>query len=470
MVEKLFPVTEEFQAGIELFFLSGIMLVTATVWLVVYNADLLSRAIVLLLGRVRGLPPILKTAISYPMEHRFRTGMTLAMFSLVVFTLIVMAFILHASAGLFSDPDKLTGGFHIQADVSYSNPIWDIEEAIARTDGLSPGDFEAVASFTGLPVKIKQADTGQDWADFYVSGVNAGYTDNISYDIALKAEGYDSPADVWSALQSEPGTAVVSAYLVPARENYSFGAPQTFTLEGFYFEDNALPDVFLEVENTITGTVDRLKVIGVVELGAFYGRAITTSQATLAGMVGQPLPPTAFWFDVKDGVDVDDKAKTLEARFLENGLQAEVLAEEIERNSRTQLMVNSLLQGFMGLGLVVGIAALGVIAARSVVERRHEIGMIRAIGFQRFMVQSSFLIESSFVALLGIAIGVALGMGISVQVIGGMKESFPGIEYNVPVSNVLTVVFIAYVASLVTTFIPSVQASRVYPAEALRYE
>ena len=37
----------------------------------------------------------------------------------------------------------------------------------------------------------------------------------------------------------------------------------------------------------------------------------------------------------------------------------------------------------MGLGLVVGIAALGVIAARSVVERRQQIGVLRALGFHR---------------------------------------------------------------------------------------
>ena len=53
----------------------------------------------------------------------------------------------------------------------------------------------------------------------------------------------------------------------------------------------------------------------------------------------------------------------------------------------------------MGLGLVVGVAALGVITARSVVERRQQIGVLRAIGFQRRMVQLSFLLESSFIAL-----------------------------------------------------------------------
>ena len=41
----------------------------------------------------------------------------------------------------------------------------------------------------------------------------------------------------------------------------------------------------------------------------------------------------------------------------------------------------------MGLGLVVGVAALGVISARAVVERKQQIGILRAIGFRRRMIR-----------------------------------------------------------------------------------
>ena len=53
----------------------------------------------------------------------------------------------------------------------------------------------------------------------------------------------------------------------------------------------------------------------------------------------------------------------------------------------------------MGLGLVVGVAAVGVIAFRTVVERRQQIGMLRAIGYKRSTVALSFMMESSFVTL-----------------------------------------------------------------------
>ena len=35
--------------------------------------------------------PVLKTAVAYPMSSIFRTGMTLAMFALIIFVLIVMS-------------------------------------------------------------------------------------------------------------------------------------------------------------------------------------------------------------------------------------------------------------------------------------------------------------------------------------------------------------------------------------------
>ena len=76
-----------------MFFVSGIAIVVAGVWLVVFNADVLLWLVVAAFGRIRGLPPVLKTAVKYPTQSLFRTGMTLAMFMLVVFTLTAMNFI-----------------------------------------------------------------------------------------------------------------------------------------------------------------------------------------------------------------------------------------------------------------------------------------------------------------------------------------------------------------------------------------
>ena len=82
--------------------------------------------------------------------------------------------------------------------------------------------------------------------------------------------------------------------------------------------------------------------------------------------------------------------------------------------------------GFMGLGLIVGVAALGVITARAVVERRQQIGVLRAIGFRKRMVQLTFLIESSFVALTSIVVGTALGLVVAHNVISDSRARRAG--------------------------------------------
>ena len=104
------------------------------------------------------------------------------------------------------------------------------------------------------------------------------------------------------------------------------------------------------------------------------------------------------------------------------------------------------------------------------VERRQQIGVLRAIGYRRVMIQLSFLLESSFVALLGIAIGVGLGTAISYNIVAEVQETAPTLRFSVPWVQIGAIIAIAYVFSLLTTFLPARQASRIYPAEALRYE
>ena len=137
---------------------------------------------------------------------------------------------------------------------------------------------------------------------------------------------------------------------------------------------------------------------------------VITGSASQAKL--QEAPPLQFRIRLHDPSDSVEVARVLESTFVATGIQAQALSESAEEESAIQLTFNRLIQGFMSLGIVVGVAALGVIAARSVVERRALIGMLRAIGYQRRMVQLSFLIESSFISLLGIAIGMAMAMGV----------------------------------------------------------
>ena len=152
-------------------------------------------------------------------------------------------------------------------------------------------------------------------------------------------------------------------------------------------------------------------------------------------------------------------------------MDAEGFEVEREREAAAGKTFFRLFIGFMALGLLVGVAGLGVISTRAVVERRQQIGVLRAIGYRRGMIQLSFLLESSFISLLGILIGTTLGIVLGWQAYNDIieDEGIDTIRFSIPWMQVGLILAVTYAASLLATFLPARQASRVPPAEALRY-
>jgi putative ABC transport system permease protein len=216
-----------------------------------------------------------------------------------------------------------------------------------------------------------------------------------------------------------------------------------------------------------------LTVIGVLADSApLYMMGITTSQATLVRAFGDRVQPTTYLFALHKGVDPTATAKRLETAFLANGMQADALSKLLHDTVAANLTFDRLIEGFMGLGLIVGVAALGVISARAVVERRQHIGVLRAIGFRRRMIQLSFLLESSFIAVTAIVVGTLLGIAVAYNVINDAADA-PGYEnlsLQVPWLTLAGIFLAVYAIAMATTFAPARRASHVYPAEALRYQ
>jgi putative ABC transport system permease protein len=216
-----------------------------------------------------------------------------------------------------------------------------------------------------------------------------------------------------------------------------------------------------------------LTVIGVLADSApEFMAGILTSQATLTPVFGDRVLPTTHLFALAPGVDAKATAKRLESAFLANGMQADSLKKLLDDVVAANLTFDRLIIGFMGLGLIVGVAALGVITARAVAERRQQIGVLRAIGLRKRMVQLSFLLESSFIAVTSIVVGTGLGLAVAYNVVNDSRRtpSWEGMDFVVPWGT-LGVIFLAvYLVALATTWVPALRASRIYPAEALRYQ
>lgn len=452
---------------------SGLMIVVGVVWVTMYNADLLLPAIVRVFSRSSRALPVVRISTAYPLAARFRTGTTFAMFTLVVFTLVTGTVSPASFAAAFGTTERMGGGFDVRAGTTSTAPLTDIATALRTSPGVQASDFVATGSQSVLGVKASQAGAGRAPESYMARGLDEAFLSRTTFELGAIARGYTSDRQVWNALRDTPGLAVVDSFVVPRRDNFMFGAVPDFKVTGFLFDDGVFDPVPIVLTDQQTGRTVRLTLIGVlsdtapVEMGG-----ISTSQATLAAAFPGRVAPTIHYFEVAPGVDPEVAAASLESAFLANGLDAQSIQSVVDDAMAANRTFNRLLQGFMGLGLVVGVAALGVISARSVVERRQHIGVLRAIGFRQGMVQATFLLESTVLALSSIVVGTALGLVLAYNIVSDQRgqRSWDGLTMVVPWWNLLIIFGTVLVVSLATTLAPALRASRIPPAQALRYE
>lgn len=469
-------ITGELRGGIEMFFISGVSMVALAVWTVMYNADVLMKVLTVLTSRIGGFRPVLVTAVAYPMSAKFRTGLTLAMFALVIFTLIVMSILTEAFGGSNEQIEAATGGWDIRTNANLRNPIGDLATAIEEDPSLDSADFEAIGGYTYLPVQARQVGAEeQRWRFYAVRAADEAMLSNLEDEVQLIAEGYgETSDDVWNALRENDRLAVVEALVVPTRDGGFEERSFQFQMEGFYYDDETMQPIDVELREPRTGEIVTVTVIGVLDRSADLfgqlGGGMYISRAGLDSAVPFEIPSTNYRIRVTEGVDPVATANSLDAAFPEYGLESRSLVAIAEESVAANKAFNYLFTGFMALGLMVGVASLGVISLRAVVERRQQIGVLRAIGYRRGLIQLSFLTESSFIVLLGVAIGIGLGAIISYNIVQEIQMEVETIRFDVPWIQIIIIIAIAYVFSLATTFLPARQASNIYPAEALRYE
>lgn len=74
--------------------------------------------------------------------------------------------------------------------------------------------------------------------------------------------------------------------------------------------------------------------------------------------------------------------------------------------------------------------------------------------------------------LLGTAAGVVLGLILGINAISDIRagQADQNLRLSIPCVQIVAIVALTYLFSMTATFLPARQASRIYPAEVLRYE
>jgi putative ABC transport system permease protein len=453
-------IIQNYSFGPEILIVGGMFMVAGAILLALYNTDVILKILrVFYQGRKR-LTVIFKTALSYPSNKRFRTGATVAMFALVLLSVTTIAFLTaEQTTALNKIVAQQSGGYDIVAETQES--VTNLPAQLNADPSLS-GKVAAVTPFNTTEVVVRDITSGQDFP--YVSAVGADpnappqtnfFTGN-TFQIVQMASRYKTAADVWSAVMAPNYTNVVWASGQVSTRGPSTTSPNPTPGDQLQVYWTAGPgQPILSVKVTVAGIMSSF-----LFNGGFVGASQLLWNSFHIGSGQFAL------VKVTSGTDATSVSNTMKRDFYTLGLTTIVIATVVSEFIQIGQSFLGVFEAFLALGLVVGIAGLGIISIRSVVERRKEIGMLRAIGFRKRMVLAAFLLENSYVALLGILIGIVLGIDLGYAI---ATSPGSGVNFVIPWVSLLEIIAFSYGLAVLTTLGSSRRAAQIPPAEALRY-
>ena len=239
---------------------------------------------------------------------------------------------------------------------------------------------------------------------------------------------------------------------------------------------------------TPAGVVPRLKqmtVVGTFDSGHFeYDSALAMVHVEDAAKIFRLEGPSGVRLKLRDLHD---------ARRVAAELSRTVTGELYIRDWTTQnrtwfaaVQVEKRMM-FIILTLIVAVAAFNLVSTlvMTVTDKRADIAILRTLGASPGSIMGIFVVQGAMVGVIGTLAGLLLGLGVAfnIDVIVPALEHALGATFlpkdiylisRMPSepqqADILPIAVIALIMAFVATLYPSWRASRVNPAEALRYE
>lgn len=432
-------------AGIPVFVAQGALLVAAAVTILSRTGPAWTRLSDVAGRSGRGLA--MRLGLAYPLARKFRTSLLLGMYALVMFTLTFLA----VFSGIFASQEHeflrdVRAGTDIVVD---SNPADPVSPATLRRQRDVVGVAPLLRSGPEFTARIQRTPTR--WA---LTGFDASFLRRGVPSLGSHLSRFADSRATWNAVLKDPTLVAVGDGFL--RQG---GEPGGARLR--------LGDR-ITAHNVKTGASQTFVVAGLVDRD-FVFNGVLASSAAVERLMGTDAISTRSYVSVRPGADPVSVAARLQGRLLPYGVKADPFTKVVHEQTNQQIGFFRLMQGYLGLGLLIGVAGLGVVMMRAVRERRRQIGMLRAMGFTSALVRRAFLFEAGFIAAQGIVVGVALGLVTSYEVL--VNSSAFGdkpLPFTVPVAALAVICAVPMVASLLAALIPATQASRIRPAAALR--
>ncbi len=240
------------------------------------------------------------------------------------------------------------------------------------------------------------------------------------------------------------------------------------------------------------GVVPRLKqmtVVGVFDSGHYeYDAGLAMMHVDDAARIFRLEGPTGVRLKLKDLHRAREVAAELNAT-MNTGSAGQVIVRDWTRQNRNWFAAVQLEKRmmFIILTLIVAVAAFNLVSTlvMTVTDKRADIAILRTLGASPGSIMGIFVVQGAMVGVIGTLLGLALGLGIAFNI----DVLVPWLERVLSASflpkdiylisrmpsdpqqgDILPIAVISLLLAFAATLYPSWHASRVNPAEALRYE
>jgi len=247
-------------------------------------------------------------------------------------------------------------------------------------------------------------------------------------------------------------------------------------------KDNGFFDEGVDLRDKLIIQGKEFRVVGVME------------------QIGNPADDSQVYIPLETAKEIFDKEDEIDMVYVQikAGFEPNEVAENIEKKLRkardekkgeetfSVQTFEQLLETFSNIfavvqGVLVGIAAISLLVGgigimntmyTAVLERTKEIGTMKAIGAKNSDILWIFLFESGLLGLVGGAVGILIGIGLAkgTEYVATTALGTPFLQASFPLYLIVGALAFSFLIGTASGILPAMQAAKLKPADALRYE